>query len=66
MHAIQSIRLLGAVPTRNLSALVQRRYIMKTTLRFGSLDDVFFALAIFVPVSLLLAGSFVLDAIGTI
>jgi hypothetical protein len=66
MHAIQSFRLLRPAPARKLAALVQRRYIMKTTLRFGSLDDVFFALAIFVPVSLLLAGSFLLDAIGTI
>ena len=43
---------------------------MNTTPHFGSrfelLDDLLFLLALFVPVSVLLAGSFALAAVGSI
>src|SRR6267154_31562 len=37
---------------------------MNTPLRFGLLDDLLFLVALFAPVSLLLAGSFALAALG--
>jgi hypothetical protein len=70
MHAIRSIRLLRAVTTRKVAALVQRRFTMNNTPRFTPrfefLDDLLFLLALFVPVSLLLAGSFALAAVSSI
>jgi hypothetical protein len=37
---------------------------MNTPLRFGLLDDLLFLVALFAPVSLLLAGSFALAALA--
>jgi hypothetical protein len=70
MHAIPSIRLFRSATTRKVAALVQRRFTMNTTSRFAPrfelLDDLLFLVALFVPVSLLLAGSFALAATGSI
>jgi hypothetical protein len=66
MHPIRSIRLLRAAPARKVAPMVQRRLAMNTTPQFSFLDDVLFVLALFVPVSVLLSGSFALAAIGSI
>jgi len=39
---------------------------VNTTPGFGFLDDIFYLLALFLPVTLLLAGSFALAAVGSI
>jgi hypothetical protein len=53
-----------------VAALVQRRLTMNNTPRFAPgfelLDDLLFLVALFVPVSLLLAGSFALAVVGSI
>jgi hypothetical protein len=64
MRPIPSFRLLRTSNSRKLVLLDRGRRIMNFTPRFRFLDDVLFLLALFVPVSVLMAGSLALAALG--
>ena len=66
MYPIPAFRLLRDLNSRKLALLDRGRLIMDSTPHFRFLDDVLFLLALFVPVSVLLAGSLALAALGSI
>jgi hypothetical protein len=65
MHSLQSFRLSPPPAARTMAPLTNRSAQMKTSLP-AKLDDILFLIAVFVPVSVLLAGSFPLAALGAI
>jgi hypothetical protein len=64
MHAIRSFRLSGPASERNLASLINQEAIMNKLTQFQALDDLLFGVALFAPVSLLLAGALALAAIA--
>ena len=69
MHSMRSFRLPPCPRERNLaslSTLVHRRLTMKFNRSAGSLDQTLFLFVLFVPVSLLLAGSMAVAAVAAI
>jgi hypothetical protein len=62
MHPMMSIRLWQRLGRRTVATLTQRRLAMNTPPRFRSFDEALFLLVLFLPVSLLLAGSMTLVA----
>jgi hypothetical protein len=65
MHPLQLFRLSPPPAARTMAQLTNRSAQMTTSL-FAKLDDILFLLVVFVPVSVVLAGSFPLAALGAI
>jgi hypothetical protein len=65
MHPMPSFRLSPTPAARTMAPLTNRSAQMNTSM-LANLDDILFALAVFLPVSVLLAGSFPLAALGAI
>ena len=64
-HACDSINSFVAAAARAQRGGVRfKEAVMQDTLRFRSLDDILFVVAVFAPVSLLLSASLALAAIG--
>jgi hypothetical protein len=65
MHEMHRFRLLAPPDARTVALQHYRRFIMKFTQRFRFFDDILFLAALFVPLTLLLAGSIALAAVGS-